>query len=303
MNILITGGTGLIGRPLTRSLISNGHEITVLSRSLKKVSTSPAVQSLSWDGHTVTGWGHQINKIDAVINLAGENIGSFPWTEKRKHTFRESRLAAGNALVEAIRNAESRPGIFIQASAVGFYGPHGDDLVDESVSPGDDFSAKLCIDWEASTSPVEALGLRRIIIRTGVVFAMEGGVFPLMALPVRMFVGGRLGSGMQGLPWIHIEDEVNAIRYLLENEQSHGVYNLSAPNPVSNADFTQTLAKVLHRPYWFHAPQFVIRIALGEMSSLLIDGQYLIPKRLVEAGFNFKFIVVESALRDLYGKN
>jgi uncharacterized protein len=300
MNILITGGTGLIGRPLIRSLLSNGHLVTVLSRNTKKISASPALQVLDWDGRTVTGWGHQLNLIDAVINLAGENIGRFPWTEKRKRTFRESRLDAGNVLVEAIQKAESRPRMFIQASAVGYYGPHGNELVDESTAPGGDFSARLCIDWEASTEPVELMGLRRIVIRTGVVLAKGGGVLPLMAFPVQLFVGGRLGRGEQGYPWIHIDDEVNAIKYLLENENSQGVYNLSAPNPMSNADFTQSLARILHRPYWFHAPQFVIRLALGEMSTLLLDGQYMLPKRLVEGGFRFEYETVESALRDLY---
>ncbi len=300
MNILITGGTGLIGRPLIHSLLSNGHRVTVLSRNIKKISASPALQVLEWDGRTVTGRGFQLHKIDAVINLAGENIGSFPWSVKRKRTFRESRLNVGNVLVEAVRNAESRPRVFIQASAVGYYGPHGDERVDESTAQGGDFSAKLCIDWEASTKPVESMGLRRIIIRTGVVLANDGGVLPLMALPVRLFVGGRLGGGGQGFPWIHIDDEVNAIQYLLENEYSQGVYNLSAPNPVSNADFTQTLARVLHRPYWLHAPQFAIKLVLGEMSTLLLDGQYMLPKRLVEGGFRFKYELVESALWDLY---
>jgi len=301
MNVLVTGGTGLIGKPLIQSLRAKGYDVTVLSRNIKKMSVSPGLQILEWDGRTDTGWGRQLSKMDAVINLAGENIGSFPWTEKRKRIFRESRIGAGNALTEAVQQAEPRPRVFIQASAVGYYGPRGTEQVDESAEPGDDFSAKLCVDWEASTEKVESLGVCHIIIRTGVVLANNGGVLPLMALPVRMFAGGRLGAGRQGIPWIHIFDEVNAIQFLVENETTQGIYNLSAPKPVSSADFIKTLSVVLRRPYWIHAPQSALRLVLGEMSTLLLEGQYAVPKRLLEGGFTFKYKSAESALRNLFG--
>jgi uncharacterized protein len=299
MNILITGGTGLIGRPLIRSLVSSGHHITVLSRNSKHQSDYPNVEYQQWDGQNVTSWGSSVNQVDAVINLAGENIGSFPWTRKRKQLFRESRLKAGTALVNYIRNARPRPSIFIQASAVGFYGPRGDERIDETSGSGNDYSARLCIDWEASSAEVEEIGVRRIIMRTGVVLDRAGGVLPLMSLPVRLFAGGRLGTGNQGIPWIHIVDEVNAIKFLLEDESACGVYNLSSPNPVSNSSFMKTLAQVIKRPYWFHVPQGVIRFALGEMSTLLLDGQFMVPGRLQESGFKFKYEKVAIALQDL----
>jgi uncharacterized protein (TIGR01777 family) len=302
MNILIAGGTGLIGRPLIRSLVSSGHQIVVLSRNSPKHSNSPSVEFLHWDGENVPSWGSSVNHVEAVINLAGENIGSFPWTRKRKQLFRKSRIKAGNALVNAIQIVQPRPSIFIQASAVGFYGPHGDERIDETSGSGTDYSARLCIDWEGSSAGVEEMGIRRIIIRTGVVLERSGGVLPLMALPVRLFAGGRLGKGNQGIPWIHIDDEVNAIKFLLENDSARGVYNLSAPNPTSNSAFMKTLASVLKRPYWFHVPQSVIRFALGEMSTLLLNGQYMIPSRLLNNGFKFIYETLGLALQDILNR-
>jgi uncharacterized protein len=301
MRILIAGGTGRIGKPLIRALISSGHKVVVLSRSASKISATSEISRITWDGKTTTGWGGILNEIEVVVNLAGETIGSFPWTPKRKKKFRDSRLDAGHALVSAIRDARERPKIFIQASAVGFYGSRGYERVDEATGPGDGFSAKLCCDWESSTEEVEVIGVRRIIIRTGIVLENNGGVLPLMVLPVKLFVGGRMGSGEQGIPWIHIDDEVQAIRFLLEDETAQGVYNLSAPTPVSNAEFIKVMAKVLNRPYWFHVPENVIRFALGEMSTLLLDGQYVIPKRLSALGFKFRYDTIESAAMGLFG--
>jgi hypothetical protein len=253
-----------------------------------------------WDGKTTAGWGSVVNEIDGVINLAGENIGRFPWSEKNKHRFRQSRLDAGRALVKAIEECQIKPRVFIQASAVGYYGPHGDELVDESVPAGDDFSANLCRDWEASTQDVENLGLRRVIIRTGIVLTNTGGVLPRMAFPSKLFMGGRLGSGNQGIPWIHSDDEVGAIQYLLENESARGVYNLSAPSPVSNLEFMHSMAQVLRRPFWFHVPRQLLTSLLGEMSSLLLDGQFMVPRKLLDSGYKFKFEQVRPALQDIF---
>jgi uncharacterized protein len=284
---------------LIQSLVSSGHKISVLSRKPGKTLDLPNVNFLYWDGKNVESWGDSLNRVDAVINLAGESIGNFPWSQKRKKLFRESRLNAGKALMGAIRNANHRPNIFIQASAVGFYGPHGNEIVDETFMAGGDFSARLCIDWEASTGEAEGFGMRRVVIRTGVVLSAKGGVLPLMALPVRLFIGGKLGLGSQGIPWIHIEDEVRAIHFLLENPSARGVYNLSSPNPAANEVFLKTLAEVLKRPFWFHAPRIVIKLALGEMSTLLLDGQFLVPRRLIESGFKFKFETLRPAFQDL----
>ena len=300
MRILIAGGTGLIGRPLIRSLVSNSHTVVVLSRSARKFPASSGIEWIAWDAKTTAGWGSIVNDIDGVINLAGENIGRFPWSEKNKYNFRQSRVDAGRALVNAIEECQSKPQLLIQASAVGYYGPHGDELVDESAQVGEDFSAVLCRDWEASTQDVENYGVRRVIIRTGIVLTDTGGVLPQMAMPAKLFMGGRFGSGNQGIPWIHIDDEIRAIQYLLENESTQGVYNLSAPCPVSNKEFMHLIAQILRRPFWFHVPRILLVSVLGEMSSVLLNGQYMVPKRLLDSGFRFKFDQLRPALQDIF---
>ena len=302
MRILVAGGTGLIGSALLRALIEEGHSIALLSRSKREFPGLEKIQTLVWDGVTTKGWGESVNDVDAIINLAGENIGRFPWTAGRKAKFRESRVFAGQALAKAIRESRVRPKTFIQASAVGFYGPRGNERIDETSSPGMDFSSRLCADWEDSTRGIEDLGIRRVLLRTGIVLSNRGGVLPKMAFPVKLFVGGRLGSGQQGIPWIHVDDEINAIQFLLRNESAKGAYNLSAPNPVSNSVFMKTLAEILHRPYWLHIPSFIIRILLGDMSTLLLDGQFVIPARLLESGFKFNYHTLELALDDFLGK-
>jgi uncharacterized protein len=300
MKILITGGTGLIGRPLVNSLIADGCQVIILSRNPQKGRLLPGAEIIQWDGCTTKGWGNLLNETDAVINLAGENIGSFPWSEKRKTQFRQSRILAGAAIVDAFNSTKVKPRVLVQASAVGYYGPQGSEHIDETAPVGNDFSARLCVDWENSTKPVEEMGVRRVVIRTGIVLSSQGGVLPLMALPTRLFVGGALGKGQQGFPWIHIDDEVAAIRFLLENENLKGAFNFSAPNPISSIDFIRSLAEILHRPCWFPTPAFALKLILGEMSTLLLNGQYMIPKRLFEAGFKFRFTKLEPALRDLY---
>jgi uncharacterized protein len=303
MKFLITGGTGLIGKPLVKSLLTDGHRVAILSRSSRKPEFLQGAEIIQWDGISPHGWVHFLDETDIVINLAGENIGSFPWSERRKIQFLQSRVAAGSALVAAIQASKHKPGTFIQASAVGYYGLHSDEIINESAKAGKDFSAQLCVDWERSTLPVEEMGVRRLIIRSGIVLSSHGGVLPRMALPVRMLIGGPLGSGRQGIPWIHIDDEVAAIRFLLENDRLSGVFNLSAPNPISNANFIRILARVLHRPYWFPVPAYALKLALGEMSTLLLDGTFMVPERLIEAGFKFQYTEIEPALRNLYENN
>lgn len=299
MKILIAGGTGLIGKQLVRSVISDGHTVVLLSRSANRLPQVQGIKAVEWDGKTTGGWAELMENVDAVVNLAGKNIGSYPWTEKRKREFLDSRVAAGNVLSKAILESRVRPSVFIQASAVGFYGPRNEEEVDETAGSGNDFSSKLCIDWEDSSKCVEDFGIRRVIIRTGIVLAKKGGILRQMALPARLFVGGRLGSGKQGIPWIHIDDEVNAIIYLITNNSARGVFNLSAPVPVSNAEFMKCIASFLHRPYWFHVPKKVISLVLGGMSTLLLDGQFMTPRKLLNHGFNFKFETIEQALEDL----
>ena len=301
MRVLISGGTGLIGRALTRALVDRGDEVVILSRSPQRHAAHlpQGVQLLAWDGRTPTGWGEIVNTVDAVVNLAGANIAEGRWTAARKRVIRESRLHAGHALVEAIRNATSKPRVLIQASAVGYYGPRGDEIVTEDTPPGSDFLAQLAVEWEASTREVEAWGIRRPIIRTGVVLSMEGGALPRMLPPFKLGLGGPLGNGRQWFPWIHMADEVGAILFLLDREDAHGPYNLSAPNPVRNEEFTRALGEILHRPTLFRVPAFALRLLFGEMATVLLEGQRAIPRRLLDEGYTFRYEDVRSALRAL----
>lgn len=301
MRAIITGGSGLIGRALTDSLASSGHEVIVLSRDPGRVSGLPdGARAVRWDGRTAEGW-WQLCEDAAIINLAGENLSSGRWTGERKHRIRQSRLDAGWAVVAAVEAAERKPRVLVQASAVGYYGFRGDKELDEGSSPGEDYLARVCQDWEASTAPVEALGVRRVIIRTAPVLSRTGGMLPRLVLPFRFFVGGRLGSGRQWFPWIQIADEVGAIRFLMENEQMIGSFNLSSPHPTTNAQFSRLLGRLMSRPALIPAPSFALRILLGEMATALLGGQRVVPRRLLDAGFTFAFPDAFTALRDLLG--
>ncbi len=208
-------------------------------------------------------------------------------------------MNAGRAIVVAVKAARQKPGVVVQSSAVGYYGPRGNEEITEESSAGNDFLAGVCRAWEASTAELDALGVRRAIIRTGVVLAKNGGALPKMVMPVKMFVGGPLGSGRQYLPWIHLYDEVAAIRWLMDNPNARGVYNLSAPRPLTNKEFTQAIGKVLSRPTFMPVPAVAMKMLFGEMSTLLLDGQREVPQRLLKEGFQFKFVAADAALRDV----
>lgn len=304
MRVVITGGTGLIGRALARELAAAGHEVVVLTRDTGaggKAGTLPAgVAAAAWDGRTADGVAGAIEGAGAVVHLAGETIAE-RWSDEKKQRIRDSRVLSGQAIAEAFRRAGSRPGVLLQASAVGYYGPRGDEVVAEDHPPGDDFLAKVCKQWEASTAPVEGLGVRRAVLRTGVVLAREGGALPKMLLPFKLFAGGPVGSGRQWLPWIHLADEVAAIRFLLEHGDARGPFNLTAPEPVTNAELAHAAGRVLKRPSFMPAPRLALRAALGEMATLLLDGQRAVPRRLLELGFAFRYPEIEPALRDLAG--
>lgn len=307
MRIIITGGTGLIGRALAENLARDGHDVFVLSRSLQKGKDLPsAVQFAQWDGRTAAGWGHLADGAGAIINLAGASIGGdgfFParWTARRKRLILDSRLNAARAVFDAIQAASAKPDVVIQASAIGYYGPRGDEEITEDVEPGDDFGAHVCVAWENSLADVEDLGVRYAVIRTGLVLSGHGGVLTRLALPFRFYAGGPLGSGRQWMSWIHIADEVWAIRLLLKNRSASGVFNLTAPRPVTNAEFSRALGSVMGRPSSLSVPEHVLRLALGEASTLVLEGQRVLPQRLLDLGFAFVFPSLEPALRDLLG--
>ncbi len=240
-----------------------------------------------------------IDGADAIINLAGENIGSGRWTDEHKRRILESRLNVGRALVQAVEVATHKPRVIIQASGVGYYGSSGDEEITEEVPPGHDFLAQVAVEWEASTAPLETLGVRQVVIRTGVVLSTAGGALPRMLLPFRLFAGGRLGSGRQWFPWIHIADEVGAIRFLIENETASGPFNLTAPVPLSNAEFSHLLGERLRRPALMPTPAFALRLIFGEMATVILDGQRAIPRHLLQLGFTFQFPEAGSAIREL----
>jgi uncharacterized protein (TIGR01777 family) len=301
MHVLITGGTGTIGRRLIIDLLAHGHEVTVVSRQPVRPAGLPlAAKFMRWDGRTAAHWGEQLEQAEAVINLAGAGIADQRWTDERKKLLLSSRVQAGQAVVEAFAATERKPAVLIQASAVGYYGGWEDDRVFTEVSPpARDFLADICVRWEESTAGVEALGVRRVILRTGVVLDTEGGALPKIAAPFRVFGGGPVGSGRQWFPWIHRDDAVAAIRFLLETETTAGPVNLTAPNPLTNGDFARTLGRVLHRPAVAPAPAFALKLALGELAEVLLKGQRALPSPVLDWGIQFRFPQAEAALRDL----
>ena len=308
MRIIISGGSGLIGSELAKELHINGHELIILSRNPGRITNPPnGMQVVSWDGKTSQGWGHLVEGTEVIINLAGENIAGekfFPvrWTIERKKSILKSRLDSGKAMIEAIRTAGSKPGLLVQSSAIGYYGPLNDEIVDENWPAGGDFLAKTCQAWEDSTAEVESLGVRRVTIRTGVVLSIEGGAFARLLLPFKLFAGGPLGSGKQYLSWIHMADQVGAIRFLIENPVAQGVYNLTAPQPVTNAVLARTIGQVMGRPSFIPVPAFVFRMLFGEVATVVVDGQRVLPNRLQQLGYNFQFKQIEEAVCNLLGK-
>lgn len=304
MRVLIPGGSGLVGRALSQELISNGHSCLILSRRPDALSRIPTGAQLgSWAGTSAADLRPLLEGVDAVVHLMGESIGAGRWTPAAKRAILDSRIKSSRAVAEALLDAGNEKTVLIQASAVGFYGPGGDEEVLEDGSAGSDFLAQVCRQWEAASESVEEAGLRRVVIRTGVVLSADGGALPKMLLPFRLFAGGPLGSGRQFVPWIHIADEAAAIRFLLEDQQARGPFNLVAPGAVTNRQLGRTIGKILGRPSMLPTPAFALRTVLGGMSTLLLDGQRAIPQRLLESGYEFEFPDLGSALRDLLGSS
>lgn len=299
MRILIAGGTGFIGTALVQALRGDGHSVTVLTRSPEKARLPEGVRSAGWDAHSAAGWGHLIEETDAVVNLVGENLGGGLWTAKRKQRILDSRVNAGRAISEAVQAARQRPAVLVQSSGIGYYGFSGNRFVSEDSPAGSDYLAQVSVAWEDSTRAVEELGVRRVVTRNSLVLHGSEGIFPLVLLPFRLFVGGPLGSGQQWFPWIHLDDAVQAMLFLIKNQDASGVYNFSAPDPVTNAKLGKTIARVMRRPYYFPVPAFAMKAVLGELSTLVLEGQRAVPARLQELGYIFRFPTLEGALVDL----
>jgi uncharacterized protein (TIGR01777 family) len=306
MRVVITGGSGLIGRAVAAPLAAEGHDVVVLSRDPARVRGLPAgVRAVQWDGRTAAGWETLLEGGSAVINLAGEAIAAGRWTEERKRRIRASRVDAGRAVVDAVRlAAEERraPAVVVQASGIGYYGDTGDQEVGEDHLPGGDFLAEAAIAWEASTAEVETLGVRRVVLRTGVVLDRAGGALAKMLPPFRLGLGGPLGGGRQWFPWIHLADEVGAILFLIATAAASGPFNLCAPRPVQSRDFAHALGRRLRRPSILPVPAPVLRLALGELAAVLLGGQRAHPRRLLAAGYRFRFPDLPEALADLLAK-
>ncbi len=308
MRLVIAGGTGLIGRNLADTLVQDGHEVVILTRSEGRLVTGGSIRFVTWDGEALGPWAREVDGARAVVNLAGvsiagENLMSVlfgRWTQARKEAIRRSRVASGKVLAEAIRQAGRRPAVFIQASGVGYYGVQRTSACPEDTPPGADYLASVTVDWEAASAGVLALGVRHVVVRSGVVLTPEGGILPMVALPFRLMVGGPLGNGRQAFPWIHIQDETAAVRFLIENSKAEGPFNLAAPGLLTNADFGRALGRALGRPYYFPTPALLLRAMLGEKATLVLEGQQPVPTRLSELGFTFRFPTAEEALRDLY---
>jgi uncharacterized protein (TIGR01777 family) len=298
--IVIAGATGFIGGALVEELAGRGYRIVVLTRGPNRAGLPRDVLIEGWDGRTAAGWRRQINGALAVINLAGDSLARGRWTRAKKERIVASRVGAGAALVEAVRASDAKPRVFVQASAVGFYGNSGELEIDESSPPGTGFLAGVVEAWEASTQEVEKLGVRRVILRSGLVLGRGGGVWPSFVRPFRFFAGGPLGSGRQWLSWISLADEVRAIRHLIEREDLAGPFDLTAPAPLRQAELCRVIGHALRRPCWAPVPAFVLRILFGAKAlETLLVSQRVRPRRLLESGFEFRHPEAAAAVADL----
>jgi len=297
MTLLIAGGSGFLGSALAKAFRAAGHRVMILTRRPQRDG------DVRWSTKaTDTSWRHALERSDAVINLAGESIAGRRWTEERKRELRAGRMEATQALVSAIAAASRAPAVFVSASAIGFYGVHGDDALTEQSPPGNDFLGSLCRDWE--TLAIEASSRSRVVLlRTGLVLAREGGALPQLALPFRFFAGGPVGTGRQYMSWISLADWIGVVQWTLTRNHVSGPLNLTAPTPVTNAEFAQTLGRVLGRPSFVPAPAFAMRLALGELAdALILGGQRVLPARVQALGYEFTHETLEPALREIYGK-
>jgi len=304
MRIVIAGGTGFLGRALTDVLGRDRHDLTILTRHAAPAADAPAmpgVRTMAWSPDGSVGlWASALDGADAVINLAGESIGEGRWSGARKAAILDSRVRATRSLVSAITRASSPPRTLLSASAVGYYGSRGDDVLTEAASAGADFLAGVCVQWEEEARRAKSPRTRVIAVRTGLVLDRRGGALPRMLTPFRLGAGGRLGSGRQYWPWIHRQDWVALVRFLLLNQSAAGPVNASAPLPVTNAEFTAALGRAMRRPALMPAPGFMLRIVLGEMAdALLLSSQRVVPTKAQELGFTFTYPRLDQALENI----
>lgn len=303
MKVAITGATGLIGTKITNLLKEGGHEITVLTRNVSKAKAAlpQADDFVEWSPKQNRELQNAINGKNAVIHLAGENLMSSRWTEEHKKKVRESRVLGAREIVDAIKKAESRPQAFLSASAIGYYGRTAEGEVTEEAEPGKDFLAGVIKELENETTKVDEFVVRRVNIRIGIVLDKNGGALAKMLTPFRLFIGGPLGTGKQWFPWVHIDDVANLFVFALTNSNVQGALNAAAPDSITMKDFSKALGKVMKRPSIFKVPEFVLKIVLGEAANVVTKGVNVQTKKTLELGYKFKYLDVQSALKNLLG--
>lgn len=301
MKVAIAGGSGLIGTALTKSLINDGHHVFILTRNPAKLPSRENVTNVQWLTEGIAPE-KELEGVDVIVNLAGENLNSGRWTDDKKKQIRSSRKQATNEIVRIIQALSKKPDVLINASAVGIYGTSlTEKFTEDTEEEGDDFLASVVSEWE-KTAAMAASDTRVVYTRFAMVLDNEGGALKKMLPPFQLGLGGNLGSGEQWMSWIHIKDVVNAIRFCMETPSIEGPVNVTSPNPVRMKEFGKALASVLNRPYWAPVPGFILKLALGEMSILVLEGQHVTPKKLMENNFQFQFPDAKSALSNLVGK-
>lgn len=304
MQIVMTGGTGFIGRSLCASLCQEGHRVTLLTRGKERAQRScgSTVTAVEWNGRETGAWEHCLEDADAVINLAGAPIADERWTEARKRLLTESRVLTTRLLVEAISRRSSKPRTLVSASGIGYYGASDDRVLDESAARGQGFLADLCLAWEAEALRASEFGVRVVMLRTGMVLEEDGGALPKMLLPFRLFTGGPIMPGTQWVSWIHRRDYIDLTQWLLATPSVSGPVNVVAPEAVTMNQFCEVLGRVLHRPSWLPVPGFALYLALGELGTLMTTGQRVSPAKALSGGYVFHYPTLEPALRAIVTK-
>ncbi len=303
MNIVISGATGFLGRPLTAALAASGHHVTILSRGTSKTARDLPAQTIAWtpDGSAGGSWAAAIDRADVVVNLAGESIAGRRWTAAQKRLILDSRVLATRSLAEAIGRSSKPPAVFVSGSAVGFYGPLQDQIVTEDTPAGRDFLSGVSVRWEEEAMRAQGAGTRVVCVRTGVVLERDGGALPRMLPPFWIGAGGPVGSGRQYWPWIHRDDWVGLVQFLIDTPAASGPVNATAPNPVTSREFARALGRAIHRPAFMPAPGFALKLLLGEMAdALLLSGQRAVPAQAQRLGYTFRFKTIDDALRALF---
>ena len=300
--IVLTGATGFLGQPLVAALRHGGHQMVVLTRRPRSAEPGAAVRFVAWNPDGAAGpWAAEIDGADAVINLAGESIAGHRWTAEHKRRIRDSRVNATRSIAAAITGAARRPALLINGSAVGYYGSRGDQRLTEESPPGTDFLADVCVQWEEEAARAAITGTRVVCVRTGIVLERDGGALPQMLPPFRVGAGGPVGSGAQYWPWIHRQDWINLVLFLLAHPSASGAVNATAPNPVPNREFARELGRAMHRPALLPTPGFALKLLLGEMAdALLLSGQRALPAKAERLGYAFRFPHLDAALEHLF---